>query len=157
MTRRLTGDLSQASDWRRSLVDAPANRRAARLQDLLRGLGALNSAASTPPSTSGAAAPLNSAEAGHGRQNVLVLAEQALRIDPDSAELRQASADLQRIADTWDAFSAGGRASALGAVAARVAGEAKKAMDAAPAQTPSVAAALRGAFADALHVPGGTR
>src|SRR5262249_46809967 len=46
LSRRLTGDLRAAADWRRSLPDAPVNRRAAQLQDLLRGVGGLNRSAS---------------------------------------------------------------------------------------------------------------
>src|SRR5204862_1427515 len=40
-TRRLTGNLSGARDWRRTPANAPINRRAALLQDLLRGIAAL--------------------------------------------------------------------------------------------------------------------
>src|SRR5471032_2469125 len=39
--RRLTGSLAGAADWRRVLPDVPANRRVARLEDLLNGLAEL--------------------------------------------------------------------------------------------------------------------
>ncbi len=142
MTRRLTGDLSEASDWRRRIADVPANRRAALLQDLLKSLGGIASATAGSES---------------GRRDVLVLAEQTLRIDPDSPDLRQASADLQRIAETWDTSPADRRLSEVSAVAARVAGEAKKVMAAAPAGTSAAATELRGAFADALRAREGAR
>ena len=40
--RRLTGNLSEAADWRRTPVAAAANRRTALLQDLLRGIAELS-------------------------------------------------------------------------------------------------------------------
>ncbi len=154
LSRRLTGDLSQASDWRRRIADVPANRRTALLQDLLQRLGALTDADAMAPRAqrrrvdpAGAAAEAENDD----RSGVLLLAEQALRIDPDSAVLRQASADLQRVADTWSTSTNEGRARAIGLIAAHVADEAKKAMAAAPAQWQLPAPALRGAFADALR------
>jgi hypothetical protein len=86
-----------------------------------------------------------------------VLAEQALRIDPDSAILRQASADLQGVADRWSSTTPDGRARAIQQIAAHVAAEAQKAMGAAPTSLRSSASALRGAFADALRAPGSGR
>jgi hypothetical protein len=91
------------------------------------------------------------------RSGVLLLAEQALRIDPESAVLRQASADLQSAADTWLTSTNESRARAIGPIAAQVADEAKKEMAAAPAQWQIPAPALRGAFADALSAPRSAR
>jgi hypothetical protein len=157
LSRRLTGDLSQASDWRRRVDDVPANRRAARLQDLLQALGALGQPGSqTAPALTGATGR-EPAAAGSGQPHALVLAEQALRIDPDSAILRQASADLQGVADRWSSTTPDGRARAIQQIAAHVAAEAQKAMGAAPASLRSSASALRGAFADALRAPGSGR
>jgi len=155
LTRRLTGDLSQAADWRRLRAEAPANRRAALLQDLLQGLGALRGAGAAAQ-VSESATP-SSGAADRAPQQVLVLAEQALRVDPDSAALRQAAADLQRIADTWRASLPQSRTSALDAVASHVAGEARTALAPAPAQPRSAAPSLRGAFVDALHARGAAR
>jgi hypothetical protein len=153
LSRRLTGDLSQASDWRRRIEDAPANRRAAQLQDLLQALGALGQNAPAPD-VAGAPDRTPVAAAGgkeDGRAAILVLAEQALRIDPDSAALRLASADLQRVADTWSTAPPEGRARAIQLIAAHVAEEARKAMATAAVPLRSSAPALRGAFADAQH------
>ena len=75
--RRLTGDLSTASGWTRALPETPANRRSAQLMDLLKGLGDLG------------AAP--------DRARAAILAEQALRIDAQSANLRDAATALQRL------------------------------------------------------------
>jgi hypothetical protein len=155
LTRRLTGDLSQAADWRRRRSEAPANRRAALLQDLLEGIGAMSGAGAVPPIHATPATTTGMSDLA--RQQLLVLAEQALRIDPGSAALRQAAADLQRIADTWRASSAQSRTSALDGVSSRIAGEAQKALAAAPAQPRSAAPALRGAFVDALHAHGAAR
>jgi hypothetical protein len=138
--RRLTGDLSKASDWRRRNADAPANRRSARLQDLLRRLGAL----------ARAAADGDRGGAQESSRAVLMAAEQALRTDPDSPALRQASADQQRAAGEWASVEAAQRADAIRAAAARIAEEAQRAM-ASAAPPLSIAPALRGAFADALR------
>jgi hypothetical protein len=147
--RRLTGDLSQASDWRRRIGDVPANRRTALLQDLLRGLGAIAREDGEARSDG---------EADRVRRNrLIVLAEEALRIDPESAALRQASADLQRVADTWSAMAPDARIRAVRTIAASVAEEARRAMAAPPAQPSSTAPALHGAFAGALRAAGGAR
>ena len=82
-SRRLTGDVSTAADWRRSPREVPENRRAARLQDLLRGVAALSEA--------------DAATTFESRARVL--AEEALRVDAASAPLRQAATELQRAAD----------------------------------------------------------
>ena len=159
MSRRLTGDLSQASDWRRRIADVPANRRAALLQDLLQALGSLTHADAIGASrhnVADSAAPQTESPNG-ARADALVLAEQALRIDPDSAVLRQASADLQHVADTWTTAANESRARAIGRVAAQVADEAKRVMAAAPAPFGSSSPALRGAFADALRAARGGR
>jgi hypothetical protein len=130
-TRRLTGNLSGARDWRRVPPDVPANRRAARLEDLLQGIAELLQPA---------------AEAF--RERALVLAEQAVRIDPASAPLRQTATELQRAADAGGDREA--RASALKSATAAATAEARRAhADAMPA-SPGVAPTLSGAFADAL-------
>ena len=158
MTRRLTGDLSQAADWRRRRVDAPPNRQAALLQDVLQALASVSAANAASPSMAGATAHgATSREHDDARRSVLVLAGQVLRIDPDSANLRQTAADLQKVADTWRTSPAKSRADALNAIAAHVAVEAAKALAAAPADTRSAAPGLRGAFADAQHARGAAR
>ncbi len=159
LSRRLTGDLSQASDWRRRIADVPANRRTALLQDLLQGLGDLSEPEAMARAQRRPVDPARSSAGAEndGRSGVLLLAEQALRIDPDSAVLRQASADLQRVADTWLTSTNESRARAIGLIAAQVADEAKTGMAAAPALLQSAAPTLRGAFADALRAPRGVR
>jgi hypothetical protein len=149
-TRRLTGDLSNASDWRRSPQQAAANRRAALLQDLLSGLaqlsvdrraedaGALNRAPS--------ASPAQSANAVSFEPRARVLAEEALRIDAASASLRDAATALQRVADARDMAE---RQRALAAASAAAAMEARRSFAAAPLPTPPVDASLAGALSDA--------
>src|SRR5262249_4165604 len=105
LSRRLTGDLRAAADWRRSLPDAPVNRRAAQLQDLLRGVGGLTRSASL-----GA--------------DARVLAEQAVRIDPASEALRQVATELQRAADSSDPAA---RARAIAAAGEAAMAEARRA------------------------------
>src|SRR6185503_14913448 len=85
--RRLTGSLSEAVDWRRTTAPLPEDRRAAQLRDLLNGIAALT--------TSGSAAAAF-------RQQARVLSEQAIRIDPASAQLRQVATGMQRAADAAD-------------------------------------------------------
>jgi hypothetical protein len=127
--RRLTGDLGEATGWRRSAADPPANRQAALLQDLLRGIAELAGSDAAP--------------------RALVLAAEAIRIDPASASLRQAATELQRVADATDAAS---RATALAAATAGAAAEARRAQADPPLVSPGIGApALAGAFADALR------
>jgi hypothetical protein len=125
--RRLTGNLEAAADWHRSTPDVAANRRTALLQDLLRGIAALE-----PPTF---------------RERALILAEEAIRIDPAAEPLRQAATELQRAAATADA---GTRSRALAAATAAVASEARRAHADAPLASPAIAPAMSGAFADAL-------
>jgi uncharacterized protein DUF4175 len=131
LARRLTGDTSGAADWRRTVPEAPSNRRAALLQDLLRGLGALGT-------TPGPDAPDPASER--------LLAEEAIRIDPVSSALQEVAAALQQAADANDQAL---RARALAAATTAAAREARRAhADAAlNAETPSPS--LAGAFADA--------
>src|SRR6185295_14080334 len=133
--RRLTGNLSEAADWRRSPIDVPANRRTALLQDLLRGIAELTA-------TNGSAAT-----GAPFRDRVHVLAEEAIRADPAAALLREAAAALQRAADAADPAA---RARALSAAAAAAGSETRRALAAAPLGPPAVAPGLSGAFADAL-------
>ena len=113
--------------------DAAVNRRAALLQDLLRGIAELIPVVS-----------------GFSRTHALVLAEEAIRIDPSSAPLREAATELQRAADTADPAA---RSKALTAASAATASEARRASADAPLTPPLVAPALGGAFVDAIARP----
>jgi hypothetical protein len=116
LTRRLTGVISPGKmtvGWRRLLADVPANRRAAQLESLLQGLGEVESAG--------------------WRSQIAVLAEMAIRIDPQSQALRRAATDLQRLEDTWPGMNANDRLSALSAIADVVSGEAGRSLADPPA------------------------
>src|SRR5258706_4091540 len=130
-TRRLTGNLSQAADWRRAVPERAANRRLAQLEDLLRGLAGLAAAA----------------DASDWRPRALVLAEQTLRIDPASAALRQIATDLQRAADAAGAA----RSSALASATTAAAAEARRAHAGGTLAAPAIAPALSGPFTDPLN------
>ena len=133
--RRLTGSLSEASDWRRTPAALPEDRRAALLQDLLRGIAALAA----------------SAEAGAALgPRAHVLAEEAIRIDATAPQLRQVATALQRAAD---AAGTAARRTALADAAAAAASEARRAFAGAPAGLAPLAPALGGAFAERLHGP----
>ncbi len=80
--RRLTGDRTGARETRVARPNTSENRRAARLQDLLAGVGALARDASAGQTID--------------RGRTAVLAETALRADPDSATLRAVAGDIQR-------------------------------------------------------------
>ena len=129
-SRRLTGDLAEATGWRRTPPDAPANRRTTLLQDLLRGIAELVAVDPFSPT------------------RALVLAEEAIRIDSTSASLREAATQLQRAADAADPAA---RSQALAAAATAVALEARRAHAEAPLALPETAPALNGAFVDALR------
>jgi hypothetical protein len=129
-TRRLTGNLAQAADWRRAPVDPAVNRRLAQLEDLLRGIAELTSAP----------------DARDWRARAMVIAEQALRVDPASASMRQIATDLQRAADATGAA----RASALGSAATAATAEARRSHAGGTLATPATAPGLSGAFTDAL-------
>src|SRR6185503_7084807 len=134
MNRRLTGTIADATGGRRDRPPPRPNRRAALLQDLLAGIGALktNAAAAT------------------------TLAREALRIDPGSPVLRKAAEDLQKLADAWAATPARARDATIDAVASSVAVEAAQAL-AAPQLPPVFASpSLAGGFAEALR-HGGTK
>jgi hypothetical protein len=124
--RRLTGNLTEAGDWRRAVPDVPANRRAALLQDLLRGIAELG----------------QSGPAATWEQRARLLAEEAVRIDPAAAPLRDAATELQRAAD------GAARVRALRTAAAAVTVEARRAHADAPFNAPAVAPGLAGAFSD---------
>lgn len=117
-TRRLTGNRAGARELRLPLPDAPENRRAARLQDLLQGTGEL------------------SRDVAQGRSidhaRAVVLAESALRVDPDSAALRAIAVDLQR--------------GAFDAAVAALADESRRALADPPPHLPSVAPGLQRAM-----------
>jgi len=134
--RRLTGSVADAAGGHRVRPIAQSNRRAALLQDLLAGIAALRD-----PSISTTA-------------NATALAREALRIDADSPGLRKAAADLQRIADTWQATSPDGRKATIDAVSVAVAEEATHAMAASPLGSTFVVPGLAGGFVDALRAGG---
>jgi len=130
--RRLTGDLKDASGWARTRVPAPEDRRAAQLQDVMAGLGAfLREGASLGPA------------------RAAVLARQALAVDPESAALRRAATELQRLASAWTTTSADARRKTVDAAAADVAAEAARVLADSPLR--ATAPALAGPFADALR------
>ena len=81
----------------------------------------------------------------------MMLAREALRIDANSAALRKAAADLQRIADIWPETSPAARQPSIDAVSGAVATEVTQAMAASPARSTFVVPALAGGFADALR------
>jgi hypothetical protein len=116
--RRLTGAVSETIGWRRSLVDRPESRRAVELQDLLRGLGEAVARVESPGADQ--------------RAQLSILAALAVRADTQSGLLRQAAADLQRLADEWQILAPDRRAQALDAVTALVAQEARRALADAP-------------------------
>ena len=129
MKRRLTGTVAEATGGRRDQPPSRPNRRAALLQDLLAGIGALK--------TNGAAATM--------------LAREALRIDANSLVLRKAAEDLQKLADAWAATPSTARNATIDAVASSVAVEAARAL-AAPQLPPLFASpSLAGGFAEALR------
>jgi len=109
--RRLTGAAPDAIGWRRQLLSQEDDRRALRLADLIQGIGAL--AAGGPNLTD-------------PRRRLSVLAELSVRIDPQSAVLRQAAVNLQQLADAWAGIDAGEHRRRLDAIAADVAGEARR-------------------------------
>jgi hypothetical protein len=129
--RRLTGALADATGWRRVAPDLPLNRRTALLQDLLRGI-----------------AELVSGDDNRSRSRSLVLAEEAIRIDPSSMSLRTVAAELQRAADAPEGAT---RSAALATASAAAAAEARRAQAGAPLASPSIAPLLSGAFADAMR------
>jgi hypothetical protein len=91
---------------------------------------------------------------GFSRTRTLVLAEEAIRIDPASASLRQVATELQRAADAIDP---GARSKALAAASVAAATEARRAHADAPLASPDLAPGLSGAFADAMSRQGSRR
>ena len=85
-SRRLTGDLKEAADWRRLLAPPTDDPKVRDARLLLSRLLDLTSVSGRPPVT--AAGPV-------GR-----LAEEALAIDPSSADWQSISASLTRLRDT---------------------------------------------------------
>jgi hypothetical protein len=120
--------------------DMPVNRRTALLQDLLRGIAELVSGFP--------ASPKPGSGESESRIRSLVLAEEAIRIDPSSISLRTAAAALQRAADAPQTAT---RSAALAAASAAAAAEARHAQAGAPLASPSIAPALAGAFTDAMR------
>jgi hypothetical protein len=133
--RRLTGNLSDAADWRRTPAALPEDRRVALLQEVLRGIAGLTASAD-------AGVPF--------RQRARLLAQEAIRIAAASPRLRQAATALQRAAD--GAGDPAVRQAALAEAAAATSSEAREFFAAAPAALVPLAPALGGAFADALRL-----
>jgi len=126
--RRLSGDLSKAAGWSRQVPPTRENRRVAQLQDLLKGLGDL---------------------AGNAdRSRMAVLAETALRIDPQAPGMRQAATSLQRATDLWAQSTAAEKRRAIDAAIDAVSAEAKRALFNAPVDLADVAPGLRRALAE---------
>jgi len=134
LTRRLTGATTDSADWQRVVPDAPANRRAALLQDLLKGVSELGG---REPASFAASARL--------------LAEEAVRVDPASESLRQVATALQRAATATDPEA---RSRAVSAAGAAAAAEARRAHADAAVDAYTPAAPLFGAFSDAMAVAG---
>ena len=179
--RRLTGTLADARDWSRAPAPAASNRRAALVEDLLRGIAELSRvqkdvaalsrvqkdpaysssesrvqkdpAYSSPDSRPGPFGPGRSSASsrpgpfGPGAE-ARVLAEEAIRIDPASADLRRAAAELQRAGDAGADATAFARAIAAAASAAVL--ELRRAQADSPVDASAPAPNLGGAFADAL-------
>jgi hypothetical protein len=119
-TRRLTGAPVQAIGWRRQLAEVGANRRAAALQSLVEGLGELaRRARGRQP---------GGVDASDGKAAIGVLAELAVRGDSQSAVMRRVAADLQRLADGWDALAAADRIRGLMPITALAAEEARRSL-----------------------------
>jgi hypothetical protein len=113
-TRRLTGTTTSAIGWRRKSREKEDDRRAIRLLGLLQALGEF------------AAVP--QADNEERRNGLLVLAEQALRTDPESDALRQAAASLQSLADSWSALDPSARTRQFESVATAVSSLARSAL-----------------------------
>ncbi len=117
-TRRLTAPAAGEIDWRRSVAAAPRDRRAIQLQGLLEAAGAVES------------------ELQGGRRidprRVVLLGELAIRIDPDSARLRQIAADCQRLADRWNGLIADERSGLLGGISRAIGDVARQTVAQAP-------------------------
>jgi len=111
-TRRLTGDRTSAADWQRALApeDPDASRRAAEeaLADLVRVSTRMGSDATSPS----AAVRTQTAD------DLSILAERLLRIDPASADVQQAS---RQILSARDALLDGRQSDARAALSASAA------------------------------------
>jgi Domain of unknown function (DUF4175) len=130
--RRLTGAVAPLQ-WTREPAETASNRRAALLQNVLKGLGDAIRA---------------SAGGTDQRASVRLLAEEVLRTDPSSSVLRQASVDLEALADQWSSLAANPRLQTLRAIAGNVAPEARRSLADAPPRSSDVAARLRATFDD---------
>src|SRR5262245_57507664 len=130
MNRRLTGASPDSASLRHNLPPAQPNRRAALLQDMLTGLGALKTASPT---------------------DATMPAREAVRIDAGSQALRKAAEDLQKLADAWTTLATNARNAAIDSVASSVAAEAARSLSAPQAPMLFASPALAGGFADALR------
>ena len=133
LSRRLTGVTTGAAGWRRTVPDAPANRRAALLGDLLHGLGALGGR-----------------EAHDFAVAARLLAEEAIRIDPASGALRSVATELQRAAGSGDPDA---RTRAVAAAAKAATEEATRTHADATWDASTPAPRLAGAFTEAIRRP----
>jgi len=102
-TRRLTATAADALGWRRQLAEMPENRAAIQLQSLVQGLGGVST-----------------------REQLDVLAELAVRINPESPALRSIASDLQKLADAWNGSDSAARSTQLDAIAERAAAETRR-------------------------------
>jgi len=118
-TRRLIGRPPDSIGWRRQRLLRDDNRQALRMSELIQGLGEMT-----------ASQPSRDTDA---RNRLLMLAEFSLRADPSSAALRQAAADLQRLANSWAGLSADDRSRQLDVIGSAVAGEARRGLADPPA------------------------
>ncbi len=153
LTRRLTGNADGAADWHRVPPDRPENQRIARLEDLVSGLAELRAGIEPSNELVSRGFSRASTSADTFRQRALVLAEEAVRIDPASAAMRDVARALQQAA-SGDLAT---RTKALSAAALAATTESRKAHADAAASLPAAARGLRGAFADALADAGGAR
>ena len=118
-TRRLTGAVTDTLTWRRQLRDSGDNRQARQLTDLLAALGDFSS---------------DSSSNGAGRRiRLSMLAAMAVQADPQSTSMRQAGADLQKLADSWPDLVPRERSRQLDAVANTIAAEARRVLADPPA------------------------
>jgi hypothetical protein len=124
-TRRLTGSVTDTLTWRRQRRDAGDNRRARQMTDLLQGLGDFSSDSSS-----------NDAQR---RNRLSMLAGMAVQADPQSGAMRQAGADLQKLADSWPDLDSGERSRQVDAVANSVSEEARRAL----ADPPAIVSSIR--------------
>lgn len=132
-SRRLTGDLAEAADWRRSVEPAEADRQAAAAQALLRDL------------LSTIAAAAGAVDSATIARQIGALAERALAIDPGSPDWQGVASALLSFRSAVDGPRSAREQRAQAAVAALTPLIRAQAPQAAPASSGD--AVLRGAWA----------